>query len=189
MAPSPWAKFSLPGSEPAYARGDSPEFRKTLRQIFGPLVEPVSRWPDGRHPWLLAEVPADGSLSAFFREIEKRLVASGSLWVGFPKKPLLEELDFPYTRIHVQQARMHSRHTERAFRRARALHVRPIRQCVKCGWPLEGRDGGARFARDPLRAGGRGAGRRRARDGSGSLRRRSDGRAPLPPGDRDPSGG
>ena len=104
MATSPWAKFSLPGSEPAYARGDSPEFRKTLRQIFGPLVEPVSRWPEGRHPWLLAEVPADGSLSAFFREIEKRLVASGSLWVVFPKKPFMEELAFPYTWNDVQKA-------------------------------------------------------------------------------------
>ena len=71
MATTPWAKFSLPGSEAAYARGESLEFRKTLRQIFGPLVEPVTRWPEGRHPWLLAEVPADGSLSAFFRELEK----------------------------------------------------------------------------------------------------------------------
>jgi len=104
MATTPWAKFSLPGSEPAYARGESPEFRKTLRQIFGPLVEPVSRWPEGRHPWLLAEVPADGSLSAFFREVEKRLVASGSLWVVFPKKPFMEELGFPYTWSDVQKA-------------------------------------------------------------------------------------
>jgi len=68
------------------------------------LVEPVSRWPEGRHPWLLAEVPADGSLSAFFREVEKRLVASGSLWVVFPKKPFMVELGFPYTWSDVQKA-------------------------------------------------------------------------------------
>src|SRR5260370_10711043 len=104
MAATPWAKFSLHGTEPAYARGESWEFSKTLRQIFGPLVEPVSRWPEGRHPWLLAEVPPEGSLSAFFRDVEKRLVASGSLWVVFPKKPFMEELGFPYTWSDVQKA-------------------------------------------------------------------------------------
>ncbi len=101
---TPWAKFSLPGADPAYARGDSSEFRRTLRQLFGPLVEPVARWPDGVHAWLMAEVPADGSLSAFFRDSGKRLTPAGSLWVVFPKKPFLEELGFPYTWGDVQKA-------------------------------------------------------------------------------------
>jgi len=104
MAQSPWAKFSLPGPEPAYARGESVEFRKTLRQIFGPLVEPVTLWPEGRHPWLMSEVPVQGSLPALFRDLERRLVASGSLWVVFPKKPFAEELGFPFNWNDVQKA-------------------------------------------------------------------------------------
>src|SRR5260370_40824946 len=104
MGAPPGAKFPLPGAEPAYARGEWSAFRKPLGQICGPLVEPVSRWPEGRHPWLLAEVPPEGSLSAFFRDVEKRLVASGSLWVVFPKKPFMEELGFPYTWSDVQKA-------------------------------------------------------------------------------------
>ena len=43
---SPWAKFSLPGDTAAYARGDTPEFRRSLRQIFGPLVERVAECPE-----------------------------------------------------------------------------------------------------------------------------------------------
>jgi hypothetical protein len=104
MASSPWAKFSLPGAEPAYARGASAEFRQTLRQVFGPLVEPVARWPDGPHAWLMAEVPSQGSLSAFFRDLENRLTPAGSLWVVFPKKPFMEELGFPYAWSDVQKA-------------------------------------------------------------------------------------
>ncbi len=104
MAVSPWAKFSLPGSEPAYARGESDEFRKTVRRIFGPLVEPVTRWPDGRHAWLMAEVPGQGSLSAFFRDLGNRLTPGGSVWVVFPKKPFMEELGSPFTWGDVQKA-------------------------------------------------------------------------------------
>ena len=100
----PWGKFSLPGEQSAYARGESPEFRKTLRQIFGPLVEPVASWPSGKHPWLMAEVPPDGSLTRFFRDLEKRLTPAGSLWTVFPKKPFLRELPFPFTWSDVQQA-------------------------------------------------------------------------------------
>jgi len=102
--PTPWAKFSLPGEEPAFVRGFSPEFRRTLREIFGPLVEWVEAWPEGRHPWLMAEVPARGSLSAFFQDLEKRLIPSGSLWAVFPKKPFMEELGFPFAWIEVQKA-------------------------------------------------------------------------------------
>ena len=102
--PTPWAKFSLPGEQPAFARGDSPEFRRALREIFGPLVDWVGTWPEGRHPWLMAEVPAQGSLSAFFRDLERRLIPSGLLWTVFPKKPFMEELGFPFTWIEVQKA-------------------------------------------------------------------------------------
>ena len=102
--PTPWAKFSLPGEEPAFARGHSPEFRRALREIFGQLVEWVGEWPEGRHPWLMAEVPAQGSLSAFFRDLEKRLIPSGSLWAVFPKKPFMEEFGFPFAWIEVQKA-------------------------------------------------------------------------------------
>lgn len=101
---TPWAKFSLPGADPAFARGESPEFRRTLREVFGPLVERVERFPTGSHAWLMAEVPAEGSLSALFRDLEKRLMPSGSLWVVFPKKPFLEELGFPYSWTDVQKA-------------------------------------------------------------------------------------
>ena len=99
-----WAKFSLPGEEPAYARGGSAEFRKTCRETFGPLVELVKDWPSGTHAWLMAEVPTEGSLSSFFRDLEKRLTPAGSLWVVLPKKPFQEELKFPYAWIDVQRA-------------------------------------------------------------------------------------
>jgi hypothetical protein len=101
---TPWAKFSLPGEEPAYARGYSAEFRKTCRGTFGPLVEQVLEWPAGDHPWLMAEVPGEGSLSRFFRALEKRLTPAGSLWVVLPKKPFVKDLEFPYTWIEVQKA-------------------------------------------------------------------------------------
>ncbi len=102
---TPWEKFSLPGGDrPAYARGESMEFRRTLRETFGPLVDRVEKWPMGPQDWLMAEVPAEGSLTAFFRDLEKRLAAAGSLWVVFPKKPFLEELSFPYSWTDVQKA-------------------------------------------------------------------------------------
>jgi hypothetical protein len=101
---TPWAKFSLPGGETAYARGESPEFRKALREIFGPLVEWVERWPPGSHPWLMAEVPVEGSISVFFRDLERKLTPAGSLWAVFPKKPFAEELGFPFTWSEVQKA-------------------------------------------------------------------------------------
>ena len=101
---SPWEKFSLPGQAEAYASGKSPEFVRTMRQIFGPLVERVEKFPAGRHPWLMAEVPAEGSLPVFFRDLEKRLWPSGSLWVVFPKKPFVEELGFPFLWMDVQKA-------------------------------------------------------------------------------------
>ena len=102
--PTPWAKFSLPGEEAAYASGHTAEFRGTLREVFGPLVEWVKDWPEGKHPWLMAEVPAQGSLSAFFRDLEKRLTPSGSLWIVFPKKPFQQELSFPFSWGDVQKA-------------------------------------------------------------------------------------
>jgi hypothetical protein len=101
---TPWAKFSLPGDVPAYASGGTPEFRRVLRQTFGPLVESVAEWPEGPHAWLMAEVPSQGSLSAFFRRLEKLLTPSGSLWVVFPKKPFMKELSFPFAWSDVQQA-------------------------------------------------------------------------------------
>jgi hypothetical protein len=101
---SPWAKFSLPGEDLAYARGYSGEFHATLREIFGPLVMPVKEWPSGMHAWLMAEVPAKGSLAPFFRALEKRLTPAGSLWVVFPKKPFMEDLSFPFSWGDVQQA-------------------------------------------------------------------------------------
>ncbi len=52
----------------------------------------------------MAEVPAEGSLTAFFRDLEKRLTPGGSLWVVFPKKPFLAELGFPYSWMDVQKA-------------------------------------------------------------------------------------
>jgi hypothetical protein len=101
---TPWSKFSIPGGEPAYARGDSVEFRQACREIFGPLVERVREWPPGTHAWLMAEVSGDGSLSAFFRDLEKRLAPAGSLWAVLPKRPFMEELSFPYPWIEVQKA-------------------------------------------------------------------------------------
>lgn len=104
MTRAPWARFSLPGDEPAYARGGSPEFIRTVREVFGPLVERVQDFPPGPITWALAEVRADGSLSTFFRNLEKKLTASGSLWVVLPKKPFAAELSFPYTWLDVQKA-------------------------------------------------------------------------------------
>jgi len=104
MAKTPWAKFSLPGASAAYAHGSSPEFRRALRSVFGPLVEWVRAFPEGEHAWLMAEAPGDGSLSTFFRDLEKRLVASGSLWVVLPKKSFAAELSFPFSWNDVQQA-------------------------------------------------------------------------------------
>ena len=101
---SPWEKFSLPGRGTAYASGRSPEFVRAARQIFGPLVERVETFPEGRHPWVMAEVPAEGSLSAFFRGLAGRLEPAGSLWVVFPKKPFMAELGFPFLWIDVQKA-------------------------------------------------------------------------------------
>jgi hypothetical protein len=102
--PTPWAKFSLPGAETAFARGHTREFRQTIRKVFGPLVESVTAFPGGRHPWLMAEIPAEGSLPALFRDLEKRLTPSGSLWVVFPKKPFQTELAFPFSWSDVQRA-------------------------------------------------------------------------------------
>ncbi len=101
---TPWAKFSLPGGEAAFARGHSPEFRQTVRRVFGPLVEWVEDFPGGRHPWLMAEVPADGSLPVFFRDLAGRLESAGSLWVVFPKKPFAGELSFPFAWSDIQRA-------------------------------------------------------------------------------------
>ncbi len=99
-----WEKFSLPAHAEALATGRSPEFVKTMRATFGPLVDRVEKFPAGLHAWLMAEVPAEGSLSAFFGDLEKRLEPAGSLWVVFPKKPFAAELDFPYMWIEVQKA-------------------------------------------------------------------------------------
>ena len=103
---APWEKFSLPANAnaKAYAAGRSPEFVKAARQIFGPLVERVEAFPEGPQAWLMAEVPAEGSLSSFFRGLARRLEPAGSLWVVFPKKPFVEELGFPFLWIDVQKA-------------------------------------------------------------------------------------
>jgi hypothetical protein len=101
---APWEKFSLPARAAAYASGRSPEFVRTAREIFGPLVERVEAFPEGRHEWLMAEVPGAGSLSAFFRGLERRLEPAGSLWVVLPKKPFAAELEFPFMWIDVQKA-------------------------------------------------------------------------------------
>lgn len=101
---TPWAKFSLPGDRPSYARGDSREFRQTLREVFGPLVEWVPELPAGRHAWLMVEVQAEGSLPALFRDLEKRLTPSGSLWVVLPKKPYAAASGFPFSWSDVQRA-------------------------------------------------------------------------------------
>jgi hypothetical protein len=101
---APWEKFSLPVNAAAYATGASPEFTKTLRQVFGPLVDRVEKPPPGKLAWLMVEVPGEGSLSLFFRDLEKRLEPSGSLWAVFPKKPFCEELEFPFLWLDVQKA-------------------------------------------------------------------------------------
>lgn len=101
---APWEKFSLPGDCPAYAQGSSREFVRTAREVFGPLVERVESLPSGRLAWVMVEVPSEGSLSAFFRDLEKRLEPSGSLWTVFPKKPFLKELGFPFLWLDVQKA-------------------------------------------------------------------------------------
>ncbi len=102
---APWEKFSLPAQDgTAYATGRSPEFVRAMREIFGPLVERVSKLPPGTHTWVMAEVPAEGSLSSFFADLEERLEPAGSLWVVFPKKPFVAELEFPYMWLDVQRA-------------------------------------------------------------------------------------
>ena len=102
---APWEKFSLPAPNgAAYATGLSPEFVRTMREIFGPLVERVAKLPAGRHAWLMVEVPSEGSLSSFFADLEERLEPAGSLWVVFPKKPFVAELEFPYMWLDVQKA-------------------------------------------------------------------------------------
>ena len=102
---APWEKFSLPAPDgTVYATGRSPEFVRTMREIFGPLVERVTKLPAGRHTWLMVEVPSEGSLSSFFSDLEERLEPAGSLWVVFPKKPFVAELEFPYMWLDVQKA-------------------------------------------------------------------------------------
>jgi hypothetical protein len=101
---APWEKFSLPAGGTPCALGSSTEFVRTMREIFGPLVERVEKLPAGRHPWLMIEVPAEGSLSVLFRDLEKRLEPSGSLWAVFPKKPFIQELGFPFLWLDVQKA-------------------------------------------------------------------------------------
>lgn len=104
MTSAPWAKFSLPVDAPAFAVGASPEFTRTVREIFGPLVERVREVPPAPIAWILAEVPSEGSLTGFFRACEARLERSGSLWTVLPKKPFAAELEFPYTWLDVQKA-------------------------------------------------------------------------------------
>jgi hypothetical protein len=96
----------LPADAPAYAWGTTPEFTKTVREVFGPLVERVREIPETPPPivWILAEVPREGPLTAFFRAAERRLASAGSLWAVLPKKPFAEELEFPYTWSDVQKA-------------------------------------------------------------------------------------
>ncbi len=101
---TPWEKFSLPGDGPAYARGDSTEFRRALREIFGTLVDRVEKWPPGELEWGMAEVPPEGSLTLFFRDLKIRMAPTGSLWIVFPKKPFLEELRFPFSWTDVRKA-------------------------------------------------------------------------------------
>ncbi|MEO8348486.1 MAG: hypothetical protein ABI610_06200, partial [Acidobacteriota bacterium] len=47
---------------------------------------------------------AEGSFTGFFRDLEKRLTRGGSLWIVFPKKPYLADLQFPYSWTDVQKA-------------------------------------------------------------------------------------
>ena len=101
---APWEKFSLPAEAAAYACGRSPEFTKAIREIFGPLVERVGEPPAGPLSWVMAEVPAEGSLSAFFRRLAEALDPRGSLWTVLPKKPFAAALAFPYLWLDVQKA-------------------------------------------------------------------------------------
>jgi len=101
---APWEKFSLPAGGTPCASGSSAEFIRTMRAVFGPLVERVTQFPEGKHAWLLAEVPSEGSLSHFFRDLAERLEPSGSLWVVFPKKPFMAALASPFTWLDVQKA-------------------------------------------------------------------------------------
>ena len=101
---APWEKFSLPSEATAYASGRSPEFARTIREIFGPLVERVAEMPEGPLAWLMAEVPSEGSLSGFFRSLSAALDPRGSLWTVFPKKPFAAALAFPYLWMDVQKA-------------------------------------------------------------------------------------
>ena len=66
---APWEKFSLPAGGTPCASGSSAEFIRTMRAVFGPLVERVTEFPAGKHAWLMAEVPSEGSLSLFFRDL------------------------------------------------------------------------------------------------------------------------
>lgn len=104
MVKAPWEKFALPSEAPAYACGRSREFTKTIREVFGPLVERVGEPPPGPLSWVMAEVPAEGSLSAFFRRLAGALDPRGSLWTVFPKKPFADALAFPYLWLDVQRA-------------------------------------------------------------------------------------
>ncbi|MEO8432149.1 MAG: hypothetical protein ABI592_11620 [Acidobacteriota bacterium] len=104
MTTAPWSKFSLPGNSDAFALGSSPEFTRTVREIFGPLVERVREVPPAPIAWILAEVPAAGSLTGFFRDLAQRLAGTGSLWTVLPKKPFAAELKFPYMWLDVQKA-------------------------------------------------------------------------------------
>src|SRR5262245_32370244 len=97
MAKTPSAKFSLPGDGSPYARGDSREFRQTLRKVFGPLVEWVPALPAGQHAWLMIELQSEGSLAALFGDLEQRLTPSGSLWVVLPKKTFAAATGFPFS--------------------------------------------------------------------------------------------
>ena len=104
MAKAPWEKFSLPSEAPAYAAGRSPEFTRGIREIFGPLVERVADVPSGPLSWVMAEVPSEGSLAAFFRRLSGALDPRGSLWTVFPKKPFAPALAFPFLWLDVQKA-------------------------------------------------------------------------------------
>ncbi len=101
---APWEKFSLPAEATAFASGRSPEFTRTIREIFGPLVERVEEVPAGPLAWAMVEVPAEGSLSGFFRRLSSALDPRGSLWTVFPKKSFAAALAFPYLWMDVQKA-------------------------------------------------------------------------------------
>ena len=108
-----------------------------MRAVFGPLVERVEAFPAGAHAWLMAEVPAEGSLSVFFRDLAGRLEPSGSLWVVFPKKPFMAELAFPYAWLDVQKAGLAGRPRGQ---QGRGLLLAPDRDPVRHpGRPAPGR--------------------------------------------------